>query len=326
MIKGFSQENPFSFASNYICSMRELVSALLLYGLMCQTAFAQVTQTLGLDNYNDGTEILYTSPNGGYAFGNNGYNDLVKAQVFTNDNSFVLREAQFKLGVAEFGSTDSTSSLVVNLYRIGAAGINIFGALDSIAPDEIIATDTLPVYDLEAGGMLTTTNFNGETLVFYPNDRFAVGIDLSQMTVGDTVALYSTTDEDAGGTGNAWELTADSNWVAIAQDAFGWGLDVDLAIFVAIDENDPASVQDYQESEWNIYPNPVNDVFLISNGFIGNGDFSIRIFNSIGQEVYFNTSVIGSKSLFDISQFKAGVYLVQLENSGVLSSKKLIKQ
>lgn len=306
--------------------MRQLVSVLLLSGLMFQTAFAQITQTLGLDNYNDGTETLYTSPNGGYAFGNNGYNDLVKAQVFTNDNSFVLREVQLKLGVAEFGSTDSSSSIVVNVYRIGAAGINIFGAIDSIAPDEIIATDTLPVYDLEFGGTLTTTDFNGESLVFYPNDRFAVGVDLSLMAAGDTVALFSTTDEDAGGTGNAWELTSDSNWVAIAQDAFGWGLDVDLAIFVAIDENDPASVLDYQKAEWNIYPNPVNDVFSISNLAIGNEEFSLRIFNSLGQEVYFCSSFVGIKSSFDISSLSNGVYLVQIENSGVMTTQKLIKQ
>ena len=54
---------------------------LMLFSVICVRA--QVTDTLGFDEFYLGTPVLYSSPNGGYAFGNNGYGDKAKAQTYS---------------------------------------------------------------------------------------------------------------------------------------------------------------------------------------------------------------------------------------------------
>jgi len=64
-----------------------LITGLLL--AVTHMGVAQVTDTLGYSDFLTGTQVLYDSPNGGYAFGNNGYGDKAKAQSYYHDQSFV---------------------------------------------------------------------------------------------------------------------------------------------------------------------------------------------------------------------------------------------
>lgn len=315
-----------SFGSNYICRMKNFICAVFVCLSFMSFSFAQTTQTLGLDNYNEGTETLYVSPNGGYAFGVNGYDDLVKAQAFSHDNSFVLRNVQMKFGAVEFESTDSSSSVIVNVYRCNEAGITISGLVDSIAPGSVLASDTIPVYELEDGGALTTVNFTGEAIVIYPGELFAVGLDVSKLVVGDTVGLFSTTDGDAEETGNAWELTSDSNWVAIAQQAFSWNLDVDLAIFVGIDEDDPAGILDEAKSFYSLYPNPANNQLnVVFDQAINPSSTLVRVYNMLGELVDSSVEKNTNRAVVDVSTLVEGSYFIQISDKQSVSSRKFIK-
>ena len=284
---------------------------------------AQITDTLGFANYRAGTETLYSSPNGGYAFGNNGYGDRAKAQIFSHDQSFVIKELQLKFGDVQFASTDSTSSININIYSFGGAGATFSSASDSIAPDSIIQTYNLPVYELNAGSNPTVVDVSSDQLVFQANERFFVGVDFEQLAEGDTVGLYSTEDGDAEQTYRSWELNADSNWVLIAQPAFSWDLDVDLAIFVAIDVNDPSGINDYSETAISVFPNPTSSNLQVDLSELPDGLKNYQIMNSTGSVMLQGFS---SKNRFEINtaRLSSGVYMLSIESETLVLSKKII--
>lgn len=287
---------------------------------------AQITDTLGFSDYSAGTETLYSSPNGGYAFGNNGYGDRAKAQAFSHDQSFVIKELQLKFGDVQFDSMDSTSSININIYGFGGAGATFSSASDSVAPDSIIQTYSLPVYEINSGGDFTVVDVSSEQLVFQANERFFVGVDFEQLTEGDTVGLYSSEDGDAEQAYRSWELNADSNWVLIAQPAFSWDLDVDLAIFVAIDVNDPAGISDYSETAINIFPNPTKSNLKVDLSELPAGLKYYRVMNTAGLVMLEGFS---AKNQFEINtgRLNSGVYMLSIESeTSVLSSKVIISK
>ena len=97
--------------------MNKLITACIVL-LTASSCIGQVTDTLGYADFISGTETLYESPNGGFAFGNNGYGDRAKAQAFSNNESFVVKEVYLDFGCVEFGSVDSSSSISSIIHTI----------------------------------------------------------------------------------------------------------------------------------------------------------------------------------------------------------------
>ena len=295
-----------------------IIAALLI--CVCKVGFTQVTDTLGYAEYLTGTQTLYGSPNGGYAFGTNGYNDKAKAQSFTNDQSFVLRKALLLFGDVIFASEDSTSSVRVNVYTNDGFGVTSVGQSDSIAPDSVIGYVDVLVYELLDDGSFTEVSFANDTIVI--TSRFSIGVDFTQMNPADTVGLFSTTDGDASGSYNAWELTSDNDWFTVEESAFSWGLEVDLAIFAVIDEDDPAGINQMQPRQLALYPNPCSSFIAIGNSDLNlNG---IRIFDSAGREVVSYT-VEPSTRTVDVSELEQGVYFMSFITDDSSWSGKFIK-
>lgn len=295
-----------------------IISAILI--LLAQIGIAQVTDTLGYTEFMMGTPVLYESPNGGFAFGNNGYADRAKAQSYVHENPFVLREVLVQFGAVDFQSGDSTSSVRVNVYDNLGHGITSFGEADSIAPDSILGFVDVPVYQLLDDGNFTTASFAHDTLAIL--SRFSVGIDLTHMNSADTVGLVSTTDGDAIESFNAWELTATGNWFTVEESAYSWGLEVDFAIFPVIDENDPAGISDLEFDEISIFPNPCKDILYIARTV--SRDSRMIIFDALGKEVRHITLDRTSSSI-DVSELPTGFYHYSLVNGDALTSGKFVK-
>lgn len=309
------------FSLGYICRMKQTVTLLFIF-LAGLAANGQVTDTLGFSQYQLGTEILYTSPNGGYAFGNNGYSDIAKAQSFVNDESLVLRSALIKFGAVQFGSLDSASAVQVNVYTYGGSGVTLSSVNDSVAPDTIRASVSVPVYQLVENDF-TEVDFGFDTIVFQSDEQFFIGVDVSGLAPNDTVGLLSTTDEDAGTTYLAWELTANNDWVLIAHPAYSWNLDVDLAIFAVIDEADPAGIAQIDGFEWSYGPNPCVEELNVS--LPGNaGDFTLKVVGANGQVVYQKQTISGM-SRIDVSNWSKGVYFIEISNNQSFSAQKVVK-
>jgi len=295
-----------------------LITGLLL--AVTHMGVAQVTDTLGYSDFLTGTQVLYDSPNGGYAFGNNGYGDKAKAQSYYHDQSFVLRKVLLLFGDVKFESADSSSVVRVNVYDNYGIGVTSLGQSDSIAPDSVLGFADIPVYQLVAGGSFTEASFANDTIVI--RERFSVGVDFTMIALGDTVGLISTTDGDAMGAFNSWELTSNNDWFTVEQPVYSWGLDVSLAIFPVIDAEDPAAIQQFERNLLSIYPNPCVDQLMISNSELKSGE--IRIYDVSGRKLKEQSYVPDGRSI-NVADLPSGMYSITITDGMTQWVSKFVK-
>ncbi|MFT4595637.1 MAG: hypothetical protein ACI9UR_000603 [Bacteroidia bacterium] len=291
----------------------------LVFGLS-QIALSQVTDTLGYASFTDGTPILYQSPNGGFAFGTNGYNDVAKAQSYSHDNAFVLRQVLLEFGEVIFQSEDSASSVRVNVYDNYGFGVTSVGQADSIAPDSVLSFVEIPVYQIAYDGSLTVADFTGSSLVI--SSRFSVGVDFTNVAIGDTVGLISTTDGDAPDSFDAWELSENGNWFTVEQPSYSWGLEVDFAIFPVIDENDPAGVEDLAQFDFSLFPNPCVDEIRLNTTL--DKKYAFSIVDLSGRELS-QSLVKRQGNVLNVASLSSGVYLLNITVEESSFSQRFVK-
>ena len=81
-----------------------------------------------------------------------------------------------------------------------------------------------------------------------------------------------------------------------------------------------ASVSNLSASDFAIYPNPANDVVTIESN---NLDISgVTIYNFLGASVYSNASFNGGQ--INVSSLNKGVYILKIEATGGILTKKLV--
>ncbi|MCF8256158.1 MAG: T9SS type A sorting domain-containing protein [Flavobacteriales bacterium] len=295
--------------------MLRLVFALLMPFAL--TASAQVTDTLGWQRFHEGTPLLYTSPNGGYAFGNNGYGDQVKAQSFSHSESSVLRGALIRFGAVTTTSANPQSKIRISVYANNGRGLGLFGYVDGLAPDSILAVKDIPVSDLPIDGSLFEVDLSDSNLVLI--DRFSIGIDLTMIAAGDTVALLSTTDGDGGERQEAWEQDAAGDWLTVVS-AFSWGLDVDLAIFALVDVNDPAGIEDLT-TEMAVWPNPTDGPLSVHFPYT---DQWIVTIHGVNGQLEMHQGISGDRTTLDLSCLVPGLHLLRVQGRESVMVRRII--
>lgn len=302
--------------------MKNALIVLLCVGFAL-SGFAQELDTLGWETFNNGIPTLYASPNGGYAFGNNGYGDKAKAQSFISSESVEVHGALVDLGFVQFDSGDSTSYVAVNLYRNDSLGITVLSNTDSVAPGTLWASDTIFVYQLDTLNGLLRVNFEPDTLIFNEEERFSVGVDLSGMVAGDTLGVNSTTDGDALGADNAWELTSAGQWIVIAQPAYSWNLDVDLGIFALTVAVEPAGLLENELRSFNVYPNPTARYLNIESNTICSNGCQLVITDALGKVVMSEQN--HRNQLVDVDRLPEGYYVLSMQDGNSRYYSKFLK-
>jgi hypothetical protein len=75
-----------------------------------------------------------------------------------------------------------------------------------------------------------------------------------------------------------------------------------------------------------VYPNPASNQITIDAGTL-EGNYQLKIFNSIGQQMFEGNGVLnGQKLSTDVSEFASGVYVIQLKTeAGMVNSKFVVK-
>jgi hypothetical protein len=286
--------------------------------LWCGNISAQVTDTLGFQSFLEGTESLYSSPNGGYAFGNNGYGDRAKAQTFTNDRSFVLRGVLLKFGAVQYTSNNPNSVVRVNVYDNYNAGVTTSGPIDSIAPDSVLGYLDIPVSSILTDGSYTEADFSFDTLAIF--NRFSVGIDVTYLAPGDTVGLLTTTDGDAMERQNTWEQVSNGTWITTISP-YSWALDVDLAIFPVIDEDDPAGIFDIAQLQLKVYPNPTSGSIAIE---VPHFDvWNVELYAMDGKLLLQNATTSNQLNL-DLSSYPSGIHVLRVFNQSQLFVNRIV--
>lgn len=291
----------------------------LLSPLLATCVIAQVTDTLGWHTFHGGTTELYLSPNGGYAFGNNGYGDRVKAQSFWHPESYVLRGALLRFGAVVNSSGDPASAIRVSVYNNAGSGIGLYGVMENLAPDSVLAYKDIPVSELPMDGSYFEVDLSDSSIVVF--DRLSIGIDLTYLAVGDSVGLYSTTDGDAEQDQEAWEQDADGDWFTVVSP-YSWGLDVDLAIFALIDVNDPAGIDEHH-SDVTLWPNPTSGPITVS--LPQSGPWQVDILSADGRTVHRNMT-FSEQFTMNLSNLARGVYLMRIAGNGTGFASRLIIQ
>ena len=81
------------------------------------------------------------------------------------------------------------------------------------------------------------------------------------------------------------------------------------------------AINDVEDSQFNLYPNPTNGVFAIE--LDENGKYYVTINNVLGQTVY-STTTNGMNTAIDLSSFDRGVYTVELKNKNTIYTEKVI--
>lgn len=275
----------------------------------------QADDTL-LNNFFTGTPALYAAQSviGGYASGNNGFGDKVKAQVYSIDNVCGVKGAIVWMGYKNFTSGNNSSKLTVNLYELDIINqVTGQGATAlKLCPDSIYQSKTLNVADID-----TASSFSGgaNVVIFdtpqYFDTLFAVGIDFTGLAQGDTVACYTTTNGDADSTELAWEQNADSSWTTMLRN---WNLDVDFAIFPIVDCSTTGIAEANTGFAFTTYPNPATNSVVIKTDDTKGQKQWVTIINASGKTVY-NSQLTDNATTIAVDSFARGVYYILIRTA-----------
>jgi|GEM_PF-995510 len=272
--------------------------------------------TIGLADFMAASPVLYASPNGGYAFGVNGYGDEIKAQTYVLSDSLQLRGVALLFGAKTMSSLPTDTSFIeVMIYSQGDTGyLQNQNIGPRAAPDTVVAYAQVKIEDVDTLGF-TFVDFSWMNLVL--RDTFSFAVRLTALLPGDTVGLLSTTDMLNGGTDMAWEFNDWGEWVKVSNAVRSWGLDVNLAIFPVLY---PAvvSVPEATESQIRLFPNPNDGQFTVA----GLNGSPYRIMDSMGRTV--GMGIVPVTGHFDLPQLPSGVYTLMAEAKGGLSHSRFV--
>ena len=277
-----------------------------------------VEQTMECDTLNyplSGTATLYTSINGGYVLGNNGYGDLAKAQYFTLPSGYDnLTALFFWFGVVKDGGNGTQVTFKVWDENNGTLG-------------NVLGTATVSLSDIK-------DNFDNNymtAILFDPpinlTGDFFAGVILPTGS-GDTLALVSNTDGDATPPNVAWEQFSDGSWYAV-NDQSSWGINIAAGIFAVVcPEVNDIEIFDNNKA-LSVYPNPSNGRLEIKYISEYRGDLTFKIVSVDGKVVYEenirkSTTIMEKKLDIDIPD---GVYSLMIStDADVITHKIIIKK
>lgn len=268
----------------------------LSYALPCYTT-ATMPNTLYFCDY-------HIPRDSGFVTGTNVYNDLEKAQLYSNSSSITLTGC-LAMVYAKASGNSATVGSAIKLYSKDSNG----------KPGTLLATSNFVPQHL-----LTSNAFN--TFTFTPAITVSTDFFVSYVLpnhAGDTTGIYSTYSNCNSSTPFAYEMAIDNSWGTIKNNwNFATGVDVDLALLPlklsATTTAITTSVGIANVGDWLV----TNNELVFTNLPLHNN--AITVYDSNGNARI--TSKLTGEQL-TIATLNAGVYLftVQLANDAVLKGK-----
>jgi len=93
-------------------------------------------------------------------------------------------------------------------------------------------------------------------------------------------------------------------------------------IFDTFTVDSSLSADNISVNSYTLYPNPINDFLSIS--FKNNSDYSVRILDINGKELFYRDSINELEERFDFSKYDSGIYVIKLLDKE-LSQMKTVK-
>lgn len=276
------------------------------------------------------TQTSGCSPNAGWVFGSNCYDDKEKASFFDPSKYSNISPAPawvtgavvvfYKSGTQ---GTGGTASRAVNLKMYngtlaggptGTAGIatataNIGLITATTATNNIgyLAGDQSVTY---ATNIAIPYKYTFTTPVQAPAAGFYLSVT-TPTTTGDTAVIFN---DFHATTNTSWEMWNDNTWHDM-NVAWG-GLVNNMAIFPIFTCSTKLNEYTTLANNINIMPNPSEGVFNVVIGLPVAQDITISVTNTLGQEVYsgsYKSFQTGSVAL-DLSGRSQGIYFVTVSN------------
>jgi hypothetical protein len=165
---------------------------------------------------------------------------------------------------------------------------------------------------LASGGLNPNTQFR-DTLSFLPGCYTFIVSDTDE----DGLDFWA--NNDGGGMVRFREIGA--SWLKSFNADFG----TNIVHQFTVGSGQGMTIQNKVEN-WNIYPNPTNDKFIIEG--LSEGGTQIIINDNVGKSV-FNTTIPKTGFItknIDISHLDNGIYIIQISNKTTTITKKIVKQ
>ena len=98
-----------------------------------------------------------------------------------------------------------------------------------------------------------------------------------------------------------------------------------IAVITVFVDNDVASsVDENNLNPVSVFPNPANEYVNLVSGKPLN-DATFKMVNLVGQTVMEKKEIAGSSFVFDVSEQAAGIYFIEINNSGNISRTRFVK-
>ncbi len=260
---------------------------------------------------------LIGSVGGGYVSGTNGYGDLAKAQAYTPVNSTsYISDIIVMFGDIITTSGDPNSRVAFVIYDMDGPGTTTGGTVTT-APGNILVAGSVAVTQLITSGPMLI----GMPSTVTVTGPYAVGVDFSLLSPGDSVAVVSTSDGDAGNSERSWEQLSDGSWITLLES---WPLDIDFTLVPIECDQLPVGIETKVEAnEFYIFPNPANNVLNVVSGSDLNNTSVLSVIDISGQ-VISETTLTNKQSAIDVSQLAAGIYFAKLTTDSKTNTLKFI--
>ena len=266
----------------------------------------------------NGTLNYFRNTNGTMTFNSASYMNIDVGNASTPQIIDVDRDGLLDLVVGEQNG-------ILNYYKnVGSATIPMFSAVPTASPFGNVSVKApyyvdgfaVPfIYDDSGSYKMLVANMEGNIYLYDNIDGNLTGTFNLVDTIfsKDYGFRYGYNCSVSGA-----DLNSD-NRTDVIIGLYGGGVQIYYEVdpFMAVHEIESIST-------FACYPNPANDVLNISlDKFSRNENYTITLYNSIGQPVYINHKV-KEKTQVDVRDFSAGIYLVQLQTEKGSRSVRIV--
>jgi len=246
------------------------------------------------------------------------YSVEITDSVYARDNG--VKGGQIGIGAGEDGYLGNAFTINNAIQVTSLSGMigNTDGTLTG-------GTLTIELFATDGSGMPTTSIASGMTTMT-SDSNFMYTVGVTPLTLAPGTYVVAVKEDAALQQQVCWSsdvftpMTAFASWVSQPWDYvdnFGFL----ITFMVRPNLNYAVSVDEIEQSELVVYPNPASDKLYISNTNVGS---TIEIYNNIGALVA-TKKANNSLEEISLSSLVDGVYLIKSINKGSVSVAKFIK-
>lgn len=267
----------------------------------------------------------------GYIYGNNGYNDKAMAVGFYTGDlhpgvGHNVTGAGFVFALKNYTTLNPNSVVTARMWDLNGLGETSAGPNQTGAPGTVLASATIPMSAVDTSGGITYVTW--PTQVFRnAGQEYAIGIDVTTLMAGDTVAMLSSDDQEFVQSEVSWIQMSTNGWITVKVIWSGLDNVPYLLATASLKGADIPELAEYGVVLGQNYPNPANGITTIGYGVDKTTNVVFEMYDMIGNKVLSqNEGTRGDgtyKITVDTDALTAGTYFYTLTTDFGTATRKL---